>query len=359
MRPMTKEQPTTATNQAEPTSRFLRACHRLPVDATPIWFMRQAGRYMPEYRALREKHTMLEAIGTPEIAAEITLQPINAFDMDAAIIFADILPPLIGMGLELTFEKGVGPVIHNPIQRTFDVDILATPPAEQNLQATLDAIALVRRELESRNVPLIGFAGAPYTLASYAIEGGGSKNHDKVKTFMYAEPAAWTRLMDKLVTVQADYLLKQAQAGAQALQVFDSWAGILSRYDYERYILPFNQKLFAMLERANVPVINFSTRTSAYLELVASAGGDVVGVDWQLPLAEAWGKLGAEQAIMGNLDPILLLTPWRELKAHIDLILESAHGRVGHIFNLGHGILPMTPVENVRRVVDYVHEQTR
>ncbi len=359
MRPITKEQPTAASTQAEPTSRFLRACHRLPVDATPIWFMRQAGRYMPEYRALREKHTMLEAIGTPEIAAEITLQPINAFGMDAAIIFADILPPLIGMGLELTFEKGVGPVIHNPIQRTFDVDILATPPAELHLQATLDAIALVRRELESRNVPLIGFAGAPYTLASYAIEGGGSKNHDKVKTFMYAEPAAWTRLMDKLVTVQADYLLKQAQAGAQALQVFDSWAGILSRYDYERYILPFNQKLFTMLEQANVPVINFSTRTSAYLELVASTGGDVVGVDWQLPLDEAWSKLGAEQAIMGNLDPILLLAPWRELKAHIDLILEAAHGRVGHIFNLGHGILPMTPVENVRRVVDYVQEQTR
>lgn len=345
------------TPKAEPTARFLRACHRLPVDKTPIWLMRQAGRYMSEYRALREKYSMLDCINTPEIAAQITLQPLNRFDLDAGIIFADILPPLIGMGLDLSFEKGHGPVIGNPIRRPYDVDMLATPPAEETLAPTLEAIKLVRQALTGREVPLIGFAGAPFTLASYAIEGGGSKDYALTKTFMYQEPAAWTRLMDKLVTVQADYLLQQAQAGAQALQIFDSWAGILSQYDYGRYILPFNQKLFAMLGRAGVPVINFSTRTSAYLEVVASAGGQVIGVDWQLPLDQAWAKIG-DKAIMGNLDPILLLGPWRELKAHIDLVLAGANGRAGHIFNLGHGILPTTPLENVERLVEYVHEQT-
>lgn len=351
-------QPTTEQTN-EPTARFLRATRRLPVDKTPVWFMRQAGRYMAEYRAIRAKNTMLETIGTPELAAEITLQPINAFPVDAAIIFADILPPLIGMGLELSYEKGVGPVIHNPLTTTYDIDVLATPPAaETMLGRTLEAIKLVTAELEPRDIPLIGFAGAPFTLASYAIEGGSSKNYAKTKKFMYHEPAAWTRLMDKLVTVQANYLLQQVEAGASTLQIFDSWAGALSKYDYMRYIFPFNQKLFQMIRKAGVPVINFSTRTSAFLDVVAQAGGDVVGVDWQLPLEQAWDMLGPEQAIMGNLDPLLLFAPWRELKAHIDIILEAADGRPGHIFNLGHGILPETPVDNVWKVVDYVHSQT-
>lgn len=345
-------------NQVEPTSRLLRAAAHLDVDATPIWLMRQAGRYMAEYRAIRAKRTMLETINTPELAAEITLQPIKAFDLDAAIIFADILPPLIGMGLELSFEKGVGPVIHNPIQTPFDVDMLATPPADVTLAPTLKAIGLVTAELESKDIPLIGFAGAPFTLATYAIEGGSSKDKAKTKAFMYSEPAAWTRLMDKLVTVQADYLLQQAQAGAAALQVFDSWAGAVSKMDYVRYVLPFNEKLFNMVARAGVPLINFSTRTSAFLDVVSSAGGDVVGVDWQLPLEQAWEMIGRDQAIMGNLDPILLLGPWRELKAHVDVILQAAGGRNGHIFNLGHGILPPTPVDMVRRLVDYVHEKS-
>lgn len=343
----------------EPTSRFLRACQRLPVDATPIWLMRQAGRYMPAYRDLRSRHGMLEMIQTPELAAEVTLQPVNAFDIDAAIIFSDILPPLIGMGLDLEFVPGKGPVIHNPLSRPYEIDRLATPPAEETMGATLEAIKLVVAELEPRGIPLIGFAGAPFTLASYAIEGGGSKTYEKTKALMYSEPAAWSRLMDRLVTIQADYLLKQAKAGASALQIFDSWAGIaLSEYDYVRYVKPYNRKLLAHLSRANVPVINFSTGTGLYLDQVADCGGDVIGVDWRISLDEAWAKVGPDQAVMGNLDPIALLAPWRELKFRADQVLAQANGRVGHIFNLGHGILQTTPVDAVKRLVDYVHEQT-
>lgn len=343
----------------EPTSRLLRACRMLPVDATPVWLMRQAGRYMAEYRAIREKHSILEVIRTPELACEVTMQPIEAFDLDAAIIFADILPPLVGMGLDLEFVKGKGPVIQNRLERPYDIDMLATPPAQQTMGATLEAIKLVTAELEPRNIPLIGFAGAPFTLASYAVEGGSSKTFARTKALMYSEPAAWQRLMTKLVTVQADYLIQQAKAGAAALQLFDSWAGLaLGKYDYQRYVQPYNSKLFKMLSRAGVPLINFSTGTFPYLEEVAACGGDVIGVDWRMPLDAAWDKLGAEKAVMGNLDPIALLAPWPELKFRIDQVLEQANGRTGHIFNLGHGILPPTPVDNVRRLVDYVHERT-
>lgn len=345
--------------QQEPQSRFLRACQRLPVDCTPVWLMRQAGRYMPEYRAIRAKYAMLEVMRSPELAAEVTLQPLQAFDLDAAIIFSDILPPLLGMGLQLEFVGGEGPVIHNRLERPYDIDLLATPPAEQTMGPTLEAIKLVTAELTPRGIPLIGFAGAPFTLASYAIEGGGSKTYARTKALMYSEPAAWQRLMSKLVTVQADYLLKQAQAGVAALQIFDSWAGVaLSRDDYVRYVQPYNSKLLQMVARANVPTINFSTGTFAYLEEVAVCGGAVVGVDWRMPLAEAWPKVGADQALMGNLDPVALLAPWRELRVRVDEVLAGANGRHGHIFNLGHGILPNTPVDNVRRLVEYVHEQT-
>jgi uroporphyrinogen decarboxylase len=346
--------------KTEPTSRFLRACHRLPVDATPVWLMRQAGRYMAEYRALREKHTMLDLIRTPELAAQVTLQPINAFDLDAAIIFADILPPLIGMGLQLEFITGKGPVIHNPISRVADIDLLGTPPAEETLGPTLQAIKMVNAELEPRGIPLIGFAGAPFTLACYAIEGGGSKNYAKAKALMYSEPAAWTRLMDKLVTVQVDYLLKQVQSGAAALQVFDSWAGLaLGKEAYQRYVAPFNTKLFERLTAAEVPVIQFSAGTFPYLEDVAACGGDVVSVDFRMPLGAAWEKIGADRAIQGNLDPMALLAPWSELQHQIDRVLEEAAGRPGHIFNLGHGLFKTTPVENVRQLVDYVHEKSQ
>ncbi|MGH2537171.1 MAG: uroporphyrinogen decarboxylase [Candidatus Promineifilaceae bacterium] len=344
---------------SEPTARFLRACRGLPVDCTPIWLMRQAGRYLAEYRAIRAKYSMLEAITTPALAAEVTLLPVNAFGFDAAIIFADILPPLLSMGLELEFASGDGPVIRNPINRPEDIDRLATPPAEESMPATLKAIELVTAELAPRGVPLIGFAGAPFTLASYTVEGGHSKNFSKVKALMYREPAAWKRLMTKLVTVQADYLLKQVQAGAAALQLFDSWAGLaLGQPDYVRYVQPYNTALFDRLKEAGVPVIHFSTGTAAYLKEVAACGGEVISVDWRAPLDWAWRAIGYERPIQGNLDPAALLVPWRELKWRVDDVLERAAGRPGHVFNLGHGLLPETPVENVRRLVDYVRERT-
>jgi uroporphyrinogen decarboxylase len=347
-------------NSAECSARFLRACARQPVDATPIWLMRQAGRYMQEYRSLREKYGMLEMIQTPELAAEVTLQPIRAFDLDAAIIFADILPPLIGMGMELEFHPGKGPVIHNPLDTTRAIDLLGTPPAEETLAPTLQAIQIVVAELEPKGIPLIGFAGAPFTLASYAIEGGGSKDYARTKAMMYREPAAWKRLMEKLVTVQADYLLKQAESGAAALQVFDSWAGLaLGKEAYQRYVMPYNTALFASLKQASLPVINFSTGTFPYLENVAACGGEVIGVDFRMPLGAAWQKVGPERAIQGNLDPMALLAGWSELKYQVDRVLQEAGGRPGHIFNVGHGLHQKTPVENVRRLVDYVHEQTR
>ena len=343
------------TNSSEPTSLFLRACRRLPTNRPPIWLMRQAGRYMTEYREIRAKHSMLTVIGTPELAAEVTLQPIHKFGFDAAIIFADILPPLIGMGLGLDFVKGEGPQIDNPLCTNYAIDLLGTPPAEETMLAqTLAAIKLVKQELEPKGVPLIGFAGAPFTLASYAIEGGSTRTYAKVKALMFSEPATWKRLMGKLVTVQADYLLKQVKAGADALQIFDSWAGVLSQCDYLRYIQPYNQALFAQLKNAGVPVINFSTGTSALLPDVAACGGDVIGVDGQMPLDWCWQQIGAERAIQGNLDPVALFAPWRELKFRADDLLQRAGGRPGHIFNLGHGILPETPVENVQRLVEYV-----
>ena len=343
----------------EPTSPFLRACRGLPTDRTPVWLLRQAGRYQPEYRALRERHSMLEIIHSPELSAQVTLMPIEAFGFDAAIVFSDILPPLVGMGLDLDFVKGDGPRIGNPISSTLDVDLLGTPPAEETMAGTLDAIALVRRELESRDIPVIGFAGAPFTLASYAIEGGTSKDFSRTKAFMFSEPAAWKRLLGKLVTVQADYLVAQARAGAQALQVFDSWAGrALGREDYLRYVASHNRELFARVAGAGVPVINFSLGVGSYLGEAVACGGDVVGLDWALPLDEAWEQVGFERPVQGNLDPASLLAPWRELEFRIDDVLDRAGGRPGHIFNVGHGLVPQTPVDNVRRLVEHVRERT-
>jgi uroporphyrinogen decarboxylase len=343
----------------EPTSPFLRACRGLSVERTPVWLLRQAGRYLPEYRALREKHSLLELIRTPELAAEVTLMPVERFGVDAAIIFSDILPPLVGMGLELEFVKGDGPRIGRPLASTRDVDLLGVPPAEETMASTLEAIRLVRAELEPRGVPVIGFAGAPFTLASYAIEGGTSRDFTRTKAFMLSEPAAWKRLLTKLTTVQADYLLAQARAGAQALQVFDSWAGrALGREDYLRYVAPHNRELFSGAARAEVPVINFALGVGAYLPDAAACGGDVVGLDWQLPLDEAWRRVGVERPVQGNLDPSALLAPWRELEARIDDVLDRAAGRRGHVFNVGHGLVPQTPVDNVRRLVEHVQQRS-
>lgn len=343
----------------EPKSRFLRACRRLPVDATPVWLMRQAGRYMEEYRALRVKYTMLDLIQTPELAAEVTMQPINAFDLDAAIIFADILPPLIGMGMNLEFVPGKGPVIYNPIDGPDDIAALQTPPAEEALGSTIAAVKLVSDELAPRRIPLIGFAGAPFTLASYAVEGGGSKDYAKTKGLMYSQPLAWAELMGKLVAVQVDFLLQQAKAGASALQVFDSWAGLaVGKEAYAQFVAPYNTQLFAALKLTGLPVINFSTGTFPFLEDVAACGGDVIGVDFRMPLGAAWEKVGYDRAVQGNLDPMTMLAPWDELKKHVNRVLDEASGRPGHIFNLGHGIHKTTPVDIVKRMVDYIHERT-
>jgi uroporphyrinogen decarboxylase len=351
--------PATISADGEPTSVFLRACRGLPVERTPVWLLRQAGRYQPAYRAIREKHSMIEVIHTPELAAQVTLLPIDSFGLDAAIVFSDILPPLVGMGLDLDFVKGDGPRIGNPISTARDVDLLGTPPAAETMAGTLEAIRIVRRELDKRGVPVIGFAGAPFTLASYAIEGGSSKDFAKTKAFMLSEPAAWNRLLGKLVTVQADYLLAQAAAGAQALQVFDSWAGrALGREDYLRYVAQHNRELFAKVGAAGVPVINFALGVSAYLTEAADCGGDVVGLDWALPLDEAWALVGFDRPVQGNLDPMSLLAPPRELRFRIDDVLDRAAGRPGHVFNIGHGLTPGTPEDNVRLLVEHVRERT-
>ncbi|MGF1505736.1 MAG: uroporphyrinogen decarboxylase [Chloroflexi bacterium] len=339
--------------------RFLKAARRESVDATPIWLMRQAGRYMAEYRALREKHSMLEVINTPELATEVTLQPINAFDLDAAIIFADILPILIGMGLDLEFVPGKGPQLNNPIRSAEDVTALATPSAQDNVPGTLAAISMVREELNGR-VPLIGFSGAPFTLASYAIEGGGSKNYVDVKSFMWSEPRAWQLLMEKLTHVVTDYLIRQIEAGAQAVQIFDSWAGILSPGDYQRNVLHFNVRVAKAVARMGVPVIYFGTNMNGMLDLVSTIPVDVYGVDSGVPIDVAWNQLGGPDkvAVQGNIDPIVLHAPWNVVQQHVDDVLRRVGGRPGHIFNLGHGIHKETPVDNVKRLCEYVHEQT-
>lgn len=342
-------------------TNFMKATRREAVDATPIWLMRQAGRYMSEYRALRSQHgSILDLIKQPELACEVTMQPINVFDLDAAIIFADILPPLQGMGLDLKFVEGTGPVLGNPVRSAADVEALQTPPAQEALVFTLDAIKLVREELDPRGIPLIGFSGAPFTLAAYAIEGGGSKNHRYVKTFMMAERESWHQLMSKLVTVITDYLIEQAKAGAHVLQLFDSWVGQLSPADYEANVLPYSRQVIdAVKAEVDVPVIHFGTQTSGMLRLMRDAGGDVIGADWRIPIDRAWDAMGTDVAIQGNLDPVALFAPWDELKVRAQQILDAIDGRPGHIFNLGHGILPETPADNVKRLVDFVHEYTR
>jgi len=342
-------------NASEP--RFLRACRREPVDCTPVWFMRQAGRYMAEYRAIRAKYSLLEICAHPDLAAEITLQPVRALDVDAAILFADILLPLVPMGIDLEFAADEGPVIHNPIRTSTDVAALRSVEPRESLAHVLQAIGLVRRELGG-HTPLIGFAGAPFTLASYLIEGGSSRTFVKTKQMMYGAPQTWHALMGKLARVVADYLVAQIEAGAQAVQLFDSWVGCLSPDDYCEYVLPHSQFVLRAVKATGVPAIHFGTDTAMLILWMKTAGGDVIGLDWRTPLDLAWKALGPETAVQGNLDPVALLVepPYPELERRVQAILKQASGRPGHIFSLGHGILPETPVENVKAVVAMVHE---
>ena len=335
--------------------RFLKACRREDVDCTPVWFMRQAGRYMPEYRAIRAKHTLLEICAQPELAAEVTLQPVRALGVDAAILFADILLPLMPMGLHLEFAKGEGPVIHNPIGSRADVEALRVIDPCDELRHVLDAVKLVRRELDGKT-PLIGFAGAPFTLASYLIEGGSSRSFVRTKQLMYRDPQTWQLLMSKLAQVIAAYLVAQIDAGAQAVQLFDSWVGALSPDDYRAYVLPYSQKILQAVKKTGTPSIHFGTDTATLLPLLKEAGGDVIGLDWRVDLDRGWETIGFDTAVQGNLDPVALFAPRDELERRTRRILDQAANRPGHIFNLGHGILQETPVENVKAVVEMVHE---
>jgi uroporphyrinogen decarboxylase len=319
--------------------------------------MRQAGRYMTEYRRVRERYGILDIIKTPELACEVTMQPLNAFDLDAGIIFSDILPPLEGMGLKLEFAKGEGPVIHNPVRVAADVDRLEVHPPDETMGFTLDAIRLVRKELGEAGVPLIGFSGAPFTLACYAVEGGGSRAWLRAKRMMAADPESWQTLMNKLSEVVAGYLCAQVSAGAQALQIFDTWVGELSPSEFKHNVLPYLKNIIEKVRPTGVPLIYFGTNTNGMFGLIRELDTDVVGVDWRIELGEAWQRLGAGVAIQGNLDPTALFDPWDVLASKAGLILDEAAGRPGHIFNLGHGILPETPVDNVKRLVDFVHER--
>jgi len=334
--------------------RFLRACRREPTDITPVWFMRQAGRYMAEYRALRAKHSLLDLCKNPELSCEVTMQPVQ-LGVDAAILFADILLPLEPMGAPFEFAKGEGPVIHAPITSRAQIDALRVIDPEDGLGYVLQSIKTIQRALDGK-IPLIGFAGAPFTLASYLVEGGKSAHFAKTKRLMYAEPDAWNALMGKLAEVVRRYLRAQIVAGADCVQLFDSWVGQLSPDDYREYVQPHVAHILKDVMQAGVPVIHFGTGTHSLLELQRDAGGHVIGLDWRTPLAEGWARVGYDRAVQGNLDPTVLFAPADIARRHAQRVLDAAGGRAGHIFNLGHGILPETPVDTVKAVIDYVHE---
>lgn len=346
-----------STATALKTSDFLKACQGESTTRTPIWIMRQAGRYLPEYRKVRDKVNFLTLCKTPQLAAQVTVEAVNTLKVDAAIIFADILLPLEAMGSKLEYSPG--PVINNPIKSAHDVNALRQIDIAESLGFTLNAIKLARRELPE-DIPLIGFGGAPFTLASYLIEGGSSTKFEQTKKFMYQEPDAWRRLMAKLADMTVSYLNAQLKAGAQVVQVFDSWAGCLSEADYRAYVLPHMQSLISKLScESSVPkspIIHFATGSSHLLESMQEAGNTVIGLDWRISLAQARKRLGETTAVQGNLDPAVLLAGHHEIKTQAQRILNEAGGKSGHIFNLGHGVLPQTPVDNVKYLVEYVHE---
>jgi uroporphyrinogen decarboxylase len=338
-----------------PESRFVKACRSLAVDQTPVWFMRQAGRYMPEYRAVRKQYSLIEICKRPEVAAEVTITAAEALGVDAAIIFADLLLPLEVMGMPFHFSPGEGPVIEKPVRDQADISQLRTDRAA-DLGYVAQAVRLVSKHFGSR-LPVIGFCGAPFTLASYMIEGGSSRNYVNTKKMMYSAPAAWDELLGKLVTVVAEYAAEQVRAGADVIQVFDSWVGCLSVQDYRRYVLPRTTELVKALQRAGLPIIYFGTDSATLLPSMKETGAEVIGLDWRIPLDQGWKAVGSG-AVQGNLDPVLLFADWKEVKAGAVDILRRAGGRPGHIFNLGHGILPETPVENVKALARFVQENS-
>ncbi|MCS7025837.1 MAG: uroporphyrinogen decarboxylase [Bryobacteraceae bacterium] len=335
-------------------SRFLDACRRRPTDVRPVWFMRQAGRYMKQYREIRAKHSILEICKRPDLAAAVTLQPVEILDVDAAIIFADLLLPVEPMGLKLEFISGEGPSIDNPVRTSTDVDSLSISNTD-DLAYVGEAIQIVVRALGGK-VPVIGFVGAPFTLASYMIEGGPSRTFLRTKQLMYRDEVLWRRLMGKIVDVLGPFALMQVGAGARAIQVFDSWVGALGPDDYVRYVAPYSRALIERIRSASVPVIHFGTGAAGFFKELHAAGGDVMGVDWRINIDQAWMDISYRSAVQGNLDPAVLFAPLPELKARVHELLKRTGTRPGHIFNLGHGILPETPVENVKAVVQIVRD---
>jgi uroporphyrinogen decarboxylase len=335
--------------------RLLRAFRREPVDRTPVWFMRQAGRYLPEYRALRQERDVLEMCRVPELAAEATLQPLRRMDVDAAILFSDIMVPVAATGIHVSIHSGVGPIVAEPVRSAADLQRLRDLEPETDVPFVIETIRLLRKEL---SVPLIGFAGAPFTLASYLIEGGPSRTHERTKALMLSEPRIWEGLMDRLQRSVLAYLAAQVEAGVQAVQVFDSWVGALSPLDYERSILPTMERLFQGIAGLGVPSVHFGLGTGELMPMMRLAGGDVIGVDWRVPLDAAWDRIGQDAGIQGNLDPVVCLAPWPVVEERVIDVLRRAGARPGHVFNLGHGVLPGTPVQTLQRVVDLVHERT-
>lgn len=333
--------------------RFLRACRRQEVDVTPIWLMRQAGRYQPEYRKLREKYPMLELCTTPELAAEVTLLPLRRFELDAAILFSDLTIPFLAMDVPFTLKENVGPVIAHPLRTEDDIRTLRVMEPGDDLPFVAESIRILRRNLA---VPLIGFAGAPFTLAAYLVEGGPSRDYSRVRALMYSRPDLWENLLQILTENVTRFLKAQIEAGAQAIQLFDSWVGVLSPGTFRRYILPVMQRIVRELKPLGAPIIYFGTGTASLLELMRETGADVIGVDWRVPLDEAWQRFDFACAIQGNLDPAVLLADVDTVQAEAKDVLRRASGRLGHIFNLGHGVLPETPVENVQVLIDTVHQ---
>ncbi len=334
-------------------SRFLDAAHGRPVDATPVWMMRQAGRSLPEYRKLRERWTLTEIVAQPELCAEVTLQPVRRLGVDAAVMFADIMLPLRGMGVAFDLVEGVGPVIAEPIARPEDVERLRVPEGEE---AAPQVITAVRQVVAESPVPVVCFAGAPFTLASYLVEGRPSRDFEKVKSFMFNHPDAFDRLLAKLAATMSAYLRAQVGAGASAIQLFDSWVGALAREDYESRVMPHTRSIFEGVASLGVPRIHFGTNTAGLLEVIAATGPDIVSLDWRVPLDDGWARIGHEHGVQGNLDPAVLLGPAELVRERARDVLRRAGGRPGHIFNLGHGVLPSTPVENLQVLVETVHE---
>ncbi len=348
-----------ATSPADPqapwyNNPFMKACRGEPTDVTPIWMMRQAGRYMQEYRDVRSKISFLDLCANPQLCSEVMCTAVNRLGVDAAIIFSDLLPILVPMGSDLEFVKGDGPVIHNPVRTSADIDRIKVLESNEPLQFVMDTVRQTRNDLPA-DMPLIGFSGAPFTLASYMIEGGSSRNYHNTKKIMYGDPAAWQVIMQKLTDSISLYVAGQVEAGAQCIQLFDSWAGCLSYEDYKKYVHPYVKSIIASVP-SSVPVINFATGNPALLPLLADTAASVVGIDWRVRLDVAWETVGHDRAVQGNLDPTVLLTDPKEIRRQAQIVLDQAGGRPGHIFNLGHGILPMTPVDNAIALVDAVHE---